>query len=367
MKLWWAISILTICAVRLFAQLEEPNRVVKSKCAKYEQTPLPAEALNVAVPKHWPNCNSYRGYDANSRMTFEAARQCAWSERLASQKGLEPYYSKGRLFAGSAILTLLYANGDGVEKNIPLAIRFACESGWAPGEIEGHVKHIEAADKDSISKDGAFRFCDDPTSDFMEEFCESYDAKLADQARSDALKHLSSDWPELQRTALAMLEEALMTYSMAHGKGEVNTAGASRASQQFRAQQSVRDSFLAAIRSYEKGDLPHYAAAEARQSNAELDRVYAKAVENAEAAGSNHDSESSVRPDDLRTAELAWRKYRDAWIIFARFRYPSVTEESWLTLLTNDRLATLRGGPCETDPDDSGCEQRDTQAARPLP
>jgi hypothetical protein len=363
-KMWLALPILAVCTARMFGQLEDPGQVLKSKCAKYERTPLPAEALAVAVPKRWPNCNSYKAYDNDQKMSFEAARQCAWTERLASQKGLEPYYSKGRLFAGSAMLTLLYANGDGVAKNIPLAIRFACESGWAPGEVDGHVTHIEATDRASISKDHTFRFCEDVSSDFMESFCENYDAQLADQARSDALKSLSSGWPELQQTAFAMLEEAQITYSAAHAKGEVSAAGASRSSLQIRAQQSVRDSFLAAVRAYEKGGIPDYSAAEAKRSEGELERVFAKAVADAEAAEAGEDT---VRPEDLRAAEVAWRRYRDAWIIFAKYRYPSVTTESWITVLANDRIATLRGGPCEADPDDSGCKQRDDAAARPLP
>jgi Lysozyme inhibitor LprI len=359
---WLALPILSICTARLFAQLEDPGQVIKSHCAKYERTPLPAEALDAAVPKHWPNCNSYKAYGADGKMSFEAARQCAWAERLASQKGLEPYYAKGRLFAGSAILTLLYANGDGVEKNIPLAIRFACESGWAPGEVEGHVKNIEAATKDSISKDHTFRFCEDPSSDFMESFCENYDAELADQARADALKHLSSEWPELQQTAFAMLEETQLAYSAAHGKGEVTTAGASRSSLQIRAEASVRDSFLAAIRAYERGEIPHYSAEDAKQSEAELEQAFNKAL--AESLGAE---DGTLKPDDLRAAEVAWRKYRDAWIIFARFRYPLVSPETWVALLTRDRIATLRGGPCEADPDDSGCKLRDTDDPRPLP
>jgi uncharacterized protein YecT (DUF1311 family) len=364
-KHWLALALLTICAARLFAQLDDIDPEMKSKCAKYEHTPLPDEALAVPTPKRWPYCNSYKFYaGTHTKADYEAARKCAWSERLASQQGLEPVYLFGRAFGGSAMLTLLYSNGDGVEKNIPLAIRFACESGWAPGQVGGYVEQLEANHGRHPSSDSTFRFCDGLPGSFMEDYCERYDAQQADQTRSDALRDLSSQWSEPQRRALAALEEAQSAYSEAHGKGEIDTVGASRASQEIRAEQSLRDSFLAAVRSFEKGELLRQSPAQAGPTGAELDRVYGKAVEDAEAARSNPDA---VLAEDLRTAQEAWLKYRDAWITLAKLRYPSVDQDALLALLARGRIATLQGHPCEYDPDTSDCAEQDTQPPRPLP
>jgi hypothetical protein len=42
---------------------------------------------------------------------------------------------------------MIYANGKGVERNLDLALRFACESGWAPGEFLYRPDRVkEAAD-----------------------------------------------------------------------------------------------------------------------------------------------------------------------------------------------------------------------------
>jgi hypothetical protein len=148
-KPWLALAVLTICTAQLFAQLgDDPE--MKSACAKYEETPLPAEALAVAAPKRWPFCNSYKFYaGTHTKADYEAARKCAWSERLASQAGLEPLYLFGRAFGGSAMLTMLYSNGEGVEKNIPLAIRFACESGWALRARSTATSSISKSSKDA--------------------------------------------------------------------------------------------------------------------------------------------------------------------------------------------------------------------------
>jgi uncharacterized protein YecT (DUF1311 family) len=359
------MAIFTICAVHLFAQLDAPDRGVKSACAKYEHTPLPAEAEAVATPQHWPYCDSYKFYaGTHTKVDFEAARKCAWAERLASGAGLEPIYGFGRVFGGSAMLTLLYSNGEGVERNIPLAIRFACESGWAPGQVDGHVEHLEVLKGRRPSSDSTFRFCDGIPGSFMENYCERYNAQLADQSRSDTLRDLSSNWPEPQRAAFAALEEAQTAYSQAHGKGEIDTAGASRTTQEIRAEESLRESFLAAVRAFEKGDFPGPSTGNAEQTGGELERAYHSAVDEADAAISNPDA---LLAEDLRTAQHAWLKYRDAWLAFAKLRYPSLSADSLLTLLNKDRIATIQGKPCESDPDTSDCAQQDTQAPRPLP
>jgi hypothetical protein len=363
-KPWLALAVLTICTARLFAQLgDDPE--MKSACAKYEDTPLPAEAVAVAAPKRWPYCDSYKYYaGTHVKQDFEAARKCAWSERLASKAGLEPLYLFGRAFGGSAMLTLLYSNGEGVEKDIPLAIRFACESGWAPGQVDGHVEHLEVLKGRRASSDSTFRFCDGLPGSFMEDYCERYDARRADQSRSDALKDISTEWPEPQRTAFAALEQAQTTYSEAHGKGELDAAGASHVTQEIRAEESLGDSFLAAIRAFEKGELPSPSTAQAGPTDDDLDRVYRKTVDAAEGAESNP---GAVQPKALQVAQEAWLKYRDAWLAFARLRYASLDTDSLLALLTRDRIATLQGKPCEYDPDISDCAERDTQAPRPLP
>jgi uncharacterized protein YecT (DUF1311 family) len=363
-KHWLALFALTICAARLFAQLHDIDPEMKSACAKYEETPLPAEALAVATPKRWPYCNSYKFYaGTHVKQDFEAARQCAWVERLASQQGLEPLYLFGRAFGGSAMLTMLYSNGEGVEKNIPLAIRFACESGWAPGEVNGHVEHLEVLSGRRASSDSTFRFCDGLPGSFMEDYCERYDEQVADQTRSDTLRDLASQWPEPQRKTFAALEEAQTAYSEAHAKGELDTAGPSRTTQEIRAEQSLRNSFLAAVRALENGGLSPLSLEKNSQTE-ELNRVFNKAVEDAEAARANPDA---VLAEDLHAAQEAWFKYRDAWLAFAKLRYPSLNADSLLALLTRDRIATLRGKPCEYDPDTSDCLLPDNQPPRPLP
>jgi uncharacterized protein YecT (DUF1311 family) len=354
-----------VSAARLSGQLGDTDNQTKAKCEKYLKTPLPAEASLITAPKAWPDCDSYRLYSGiGAKVDYSAARHCAWTERLAIQAGMEPEYTVASVFGGSAMLSVLYANGEGVKRSLPLAIRFACEQGWAPAEFEGRVRHLESLQDKPAAPGNEFRFCDDMTSGAMEGFCAAYDKELTDQLRAGGLRTLSTNWPQ-QQNALNALVQAEQAYSTAHGNGEINASGTLRVAEEIGTEQKLRDEFLAALRWFEKGDLPHGSAKEFVAADARLNELYRKLLASAEA----HQSEfGAVQPEGIRTAERAWLKYRDAWVAFAKLRYPSVSAESWLTLLTDNRIRILKDASCEIVPDDPSCGVgEDSQAPRPMP
>jgi hypothetical protein len=87
------------CAIPTFAQVPSSN-----ECKQHLQSPLPSEASQVPAPKQWPECNSYKLYSGiGTKVDYAAARQCAWSERLAQLADLQPKYTTASLFGGSAI------------------------------------------------------------------------------------------------------------------------------------------------------------------------------------------------------------------------------------------------------------------------
>jgi len=350
----FAALLAMIYATSLSAQ-PEANQT-KAKCAKYLQTPLPPEASSIASPKTWPDCNSYRLYSGiGVTVDYSAARNCAWAERLAIQTGIESEYTVASVFGGSAMLSVLYANGEGVKKNLPLAIRFACEQGGAEAEIEDRIRHLESLRDKPAAPGSKFRSCDDMTSFIMMGYCSAYDKELTDQKRTGDLRALSSAWLQTQQTAFNALVQTEQAYSEAHGEWEIDASGLLRAANEIGAEQNLRDKFLKALRSFEKGDLPHGSADDFAKADARLNALYRKVLASAE----EHKSDlGAVQPKGVRTAERAWLKYRDAWVVFAKLRYPSVSPESWLTLLTADRIAVLKDTSCEITHDPPPCGDR---------
>lgn len=367
MKVKLLVTLLVLYgATSIEAQLDGADAATQAKCAEYMKTPLPAEAGAVPAPKVWPECDSVKLYSGiGTKVDYEAARRCAWSERLAIESGLEPRYSTASVFGGSAMLSVLYANGQSVRRNIPLAVRFACEAGGAPAEIAIRVQHLQSLANLLPVNAASFSFCDDITSGFMEGFCAAYDSEIEDQKRANLLEALVSRFTPVQRVAFETLHKLEEEYADAHARGEIDLSGTARAMYEIDAEQSLREDFLAALQSFEEGDLPKSTADDAHKDDMRLNAAYSKAMQDAESHKADY---GAVQPEGIRNAERAWLKYRDAWLAFAKLRYPDVPRDSWLALLTTDRTSVLDGSFCDMDDEDSRCAREgDTWKPSPLP
>jgi len=372
-RLLFAALLLLAPAPLLPGQSYDPEVQIKALCEVHLKTPLPTEAASMPSPRVWPDCVSYRleaGIGRN--VDYAGARKCAWEERQAIQANLKPRYHLAGVLGGAAILSVLYANGEGVERNLPLAGRFVCEAGGSFFDLQALLEELDFMREKPIPPESKFSFCDQTGSGFMQGFCAGLDAEIRDEARvrefrvlSSNLHSLSSPWSQEQRSAFDALVKAEQTYAHAHAKGEINIAGTARAAEQFEAQETLQDEFLAAIKLFEKGMLPKGSASDFAKADADLNRVYRLALADADAKKEEY---GAVQPAGIRDAERAWLKYRDAWIVFARLHYPKSSADSWLTLLTKDRADVLKETLCEIGSSDEPCDDETyEQGPSPLP
>lgn len=367
MKLWLLLVYMILgCSIHLAAQMEDADAATQNKCKQYSMTPLPGEAAQTPQPKAWPDCNSYELYSGiSTEIDYAAARRCAWSERLAQQADLEPRYTIASVFGGSAMLTVLYANGEGVDKNMPLALRFACEASGAPAEISYRLKDIESRFAKSAAEAAKFSFCDDISSGFMQGFCAAYFSELADASRTKSLISMAASMNQAQRQAFEQLNKLEQSYARAHADGEIDLSGTARAMFQIDAEDSLRDDFISALQSFEAGKFPTGATEAFQGADARLNATYRHVMNRTEEHKNDY---GAIQPEGIRAAERSWLKYRDAWLQFAKLRYPGVAPEVWLTLLTNDRASVLDGSFCDMDAEDGPCAQKgDTWKPSPLP
>jgi uncharacterized protein YecT (DUF1311 family) len=341
----------------LTAQTGDAASETGSDCEKYLAAPLPAEALTIAASKSWPNCDSYKSYSGLGRKTdYTAARQCAWQERLAQQADLEPKYTVAGLFGGSALLTVLYANGEGVEQNKPLALRFACESQLSDGGIS---VILSLPDQPHVTGK-KFVYCDEAFTTFEMNFCAAYQDEIAAQKRQDQLDALSSHWPQADKDAFAALEKASEEYVKAHGSGEVYMGGTIRGIRANGIEERQRSNFLAAVQKFESGHLPAGTEADYKKADSDLNATY-KSVLNLAAKQNFAEDDGDIRPEGIQKAERAWLKYRDAWVAFAKLHYPQTSSSAWRTLLTRNRYWSLRMTLCGVGWNDPGCMRVNTE------
>ena len=102
--------------------------------------------------------------------------------------------------------------------------------------------------------------------------------RFADQRRASAWGTLVALWPQTQRNAFSIVDKAEQAYASAHAGGEIDLSGTARGMFEIDAEQSLRDDFLAAVESFEKGDLPNGTPAAAADADARLNAAYRKAL-----------------------------------------------------------------------------------------
>ena len=244
---------------------------------------------------------------------------------------------------------------------LPLAMRFACEAEGAPAEIKERVKDLQARIDAPNVTHTKFDFCDATTSGFMMGFCSARAEERHSVERDDRLAKLAKAWPAQQQTLFAQTVKLQAEYAEAHARGEIDLSGTARAMFEIDTEASLKDDLLEAVTAFETGKLPQASADEATQADAALNQAYRMSLQTAEAHKAEY---GAVQPEGIRKAERAWLKYRDAWLAFAAIRYPTITRDGWLELLSADRTLILAGKSCGTLED---CDGEEQWSPRPLP
>ena len=89
------------------------------------------------------------------------------------------------------------------------------------------------------------------------------------------------------------------------------------------------------LQSLAAGKAPTFTADEFAAADAKLNDVYKKVQQ-----GTGKDW-GTVTKDSIRVAQRAWLGYRDAWVAFAKIKYPLITLDTIRTWLTQKRATEL--------------------------
>lgn len=291
-------------------------------CSAYASVPLPSEAGHALVPKSSPACASYRSYRGIGRQrNYSVARECAWQERLAQKAGFGQNQEQliAWIVGGSLILADIYFNGAGVKRDVPLAMRFACESEEAlaklalPGIAKLH---------DSPRADGHFEFCDYAASTLTMNFCSSYASEIEDDRRTRFFNSLKSSMALEQQAAFEKLLGAQNAYTKAHAQ-EVDQGGSIRGIRTAGSQRILKELFHTDVVHFERKRWPTLSADQTTAADAWLQREYTNTVEQLRKQTKESIDQGAVTAANLSAVQEAWLNYREAWVEFARLRYPA--------------------------------------------
>ena len=328
------------CALVASALGQTKSAETPADCSAYASIPLPAEAEKDPVPKTPPACASYRSYRGIGRpINYSEARACAWQERLAQKADLGQNQKEGTAWVvgGSLILADIYFNGAGVKRDIPLAMRFACESEEAMATLA--LPDI-AKLNGSLRAGGPFEFCDYAATTFTMNFCTGYESQIEDDSGSRYYNSLKSSMTPEQQAAFEKLLAAQTAYIKAHAS-EVNQGGTIRVVRTSSSQGILKDLFHAEVVHFERKKWPVLSDNQITNADARLHREYVKTLQQLRTQTKESIDEGAVTADQLSGVEETWQTYRDAWVAFARLRYPAAVA-AIRAEITVDRYRSLK-------------------------
>jgi uncharacterized protein YecT (DUF1311 family) len=291
-------------------------------CSAYATIPLPAEAEKASVPKTSPACASYRSYRGIGRpVNYSDARACAWQERNAQDANLGQSQKEPTawIVGGSLILADLYFNGAGVKRNIPLAMRFACESD--ENMVRLALPEIEKLNG-SHGANAHLEFCDYASTTITMSFCSDYESQIGDDRRSRYYNSLKSSMTPDQKTAFEKLLAARKAYIEVHAS-EVDQGGTIRAMRTIGSRNILENLFRTDVAHFERKKWPVLSGNQIKMADALLNREYEKKLQQLGRQTREAIDQGAVTASHLSSVEKTWEAYRDAWTAFARLRYPA--------------------------------------------
>jgi len=326
----------TFSSFPVFAQTQQADW--KDICARATADPLAAPAFTNGKPlSELKDCDSTRLYYGFSRAPDrKAALQCAYFERA------HPRPSTGDPFYGVGVLSMLYANGFGIQRNYDLAIRFTCENTWAAqAEMEGRIRHLQHL-RDSRSQTANFDLCDDGTSGLMEGACAEIGEQFAETKRAQKLKVLSAGWSREVKTAFENLQKAEQSFAMAHSGREIDLSGTGRGAFSIEAAAKVHDQFIQNLQRLAKGTVPPASAQDYRDVDANLNARYSQLLASKRKDEDQPRMGGEVELSGIRESERAWIKFRDGWMAFAPLANPKIEAKQIGALITGQRIEQFK-------------------------
>lgn len=304
----------------------------KQICAQAAREPLPVPSPGSLDDAKLAACDETKlYYGLGDVPDYAAAMQCGWFQYSHPQNRV------GNMFYGPGVLSMLYANGNGVERDYGAAIRLTCENAWASdAEMAYRISHLQRLRENSTP--GHFDLCDDITSGLSDGYCTSIQSRTADNVRSKQIAALVHELPSAAQDGFPALQKAELAYETARIEWEVDLSGTSRGAFQLTEEAKLRDQFLINLQRFSKKDIPQTSKTDLAVLNQRLEEAFRR-LQNAPA---NKWEFGTIKPAGIREAQVKWAALLDAWIDFSRLAYPELSETSLRAQLIRLRLHQLR-------------------------
>jgi hypothetical protein len=323
-------------------------QVRPEKCDLIPHVNVPVEDLPTAGDKsascdalgHYnrddPSCDALSLYYSDLPRHVERARYLVFSELGLFGKNnapADPLAAQTTVGADALVLAMIYASGEGVTRNLPLARQFVCQDSddTATPSTDEMLHEFD----DQVKKNGRFDACEDGGAGFGRSF--NYQCLGLQEQRALEEIHqreesiLTSSSPPLKTSFMglrAAYKEFQNAYSDMRSTGCEGGTGCGPISEGY--DRAVERTWLAALTAIQAGSPPCSTAnaAQFAQLDSELNRQYREGLKGTYMDVNAGDQLKPIAPF-VRAADRAWLKYRDAWVAFGQLRWSGVPADQW--------------------------------------
>jgi hypothetical protein len=301
----------------------------KAICRQLKATPLPVTEKATVQAAGLKGCDADAlYYGIGVKADPMRARQCALSQLGAKDDSAA--------FGPKAILMTIYANGRGADRDLDLAMHLACSLDAAPAEYDARIEHLADIKKSPAKQTKPFDYCDDITSGMAGGQCAAHQKSIDDVKRKARLETLAQRWTPQQKQAFAVLEKAKTDFFSARGGEEVESTGSAHVAFQVNEEGRREDAFIDFLERLENGRGVKTSRSDLVSADRDIDSVYRQIQDRRDL------DNGSVTRSNIQDVQRLWVKYRDAWLAFAKVRYPDVPQDAIAATLTLERINMLR-------------------------
>jgi hypothetical protein len=322
--------------------------------------PLPKEARTEPLPPGFPPrasaCDPIGLYYSHSPGHFEKARYCVLADLGLIRDTVDPAKIRSAQYAASGgatdpenidemsglVLAMLYGNGEGVARNLPLTRQLICQysGGVASNEPAQYLKDFDQL----VRTGGHLNVCADHGGYFGRR-ANYVCLGLEEESRAAEIHRLeaavAAEGDSQVQASFAALRSAWQALHKAYWNMDTDLCdggtgcGPSAEGDDLTMTVFWRD----ALKNIQEGKAP---ASDTNVSTfAQLDRnlniKYKQTLDEAQFCHPEHCT------TEVRNADRAWLKYREAWVRYGTLRWPVLPADQWRAWQTAEWTSVLSG------------------------
>lgn len=294
----------SLCAGGIGAEQQRAREL----CDATRNVPLPAKDIPTASQKRaLGDCDAMALYDAASdnhaARDWKMARMCAVKNNDRS------------------VLAMLYANGTGVKRNIPLAIHFTCGSAGTAYEEADLIADLMKRQEEEADPSDLFDICSQYASGYSFARCGLRFERLEAAANDVTTGRIRQTFSTPELAAFRTLYAHMVIFAENRMEREVGILFSNQVSKAVEARRSEKTDFVEVLVALESGTA--FPRQEQEPPPGALDALYQTLLSSEAGRGDGEDAlaDTLLSKSGFMASHRSWLDYHAAWLSFARERY----------------------------------------------